>query len=70
MIFNYLVDHCGVQPNNIILFGRSIGSGPATWLAAKKEVCALVLISAFTSIQNIVKSMIGNFAKKLVKNHF
>lgn len=39
----------GVVPDNIILFGRSMGSGPSCELAARVQVGGLVLISAFTS---------------------
>jgi pimeloyl-ACP methyl ester carboxylesterase len=34
----------------VILYGRSVGSGPATWLASRHEAAGLVLEGAFTSI--------------------
>eukprot|EP00571_Detonula_confervacea_P006922 CAMPEP_0172320182 /NCGR_PEP_ID=MMETSP1058-20130122/39872_1 /TAXON_ID=83371 /ORGANISM="Detonula confervacea, Strain CCMP 353" /LENGTH=526 /DNA_ID=CAMNT_0013035395 /DNA_START=194 /DNA_END=1774 /DNA_ORIENTATION=+ len=33
--FNYLVKEKGVPPRNIILYGKSLGSGPVCWLANK-----------------------------------
>lgn len=33
--FNYLVRQKGVPPKNIILYGKSLGSGPVCWLAHK-----------------------------------
>ena len=50
--------------------GRSIGSGPATYLAANYEVGALVLISPFTSIRAVVKHFVGNLFSYIVKERF
>lgn len=50
--------------------GRSIGTGPATWLAAKKIVSSLILVSPFTSLRGVVKDLVGNFAKYLIKERF
>ena len=38
------------DPKSIILYGRSVGSGPSCYLAEKKIVGGLILHSAFTSI--------------------
>jgi fermentation-respiration switch protein FrsA (DUF1100 family) len=38
-----------VQPNRIIAFGRSVGSGPACDLASRHPVAGVILESAFTS---------------------
>lgn len=43
--------YIGIKPKNIIIMGRSIGTGPATYLASKREVGLLVLISPFSSIK-------------------
>jgi fermentation-respiration switch protein FrsA (DUF1100 family) len=40
----------GVSPDRIILWGHSLGSGPATLLASRHTAAALVLFGAFTSI--------------------
>jgi uncharacterized protein len=40
----------GVAPERIILWGHSLGSGPAVWLASRERAAALVLFGAFTSI--------------------
>jgi pimeloyl-ACP methyl ester carboxylesterase len=70
IVFNYLTQTVGVREENIILFGRSIGSGPATFLAARKKVASLILMSAYTSIKAAVKNIAGNFAKMLVAERF
>lgn len=38
-----------VDPERIVIFGRSLGSGPACSLAARRPSAALILQSAFTS---------------------
>jgi fermentation-respiration switch protein FrsA (DUF1100 family) len=40
----------GVPADRIILWGHSLGSGPATFLAGERPAAALVLFGAFTSV--------------------
>jgi fermentation-respiration switch protein FrsA (DUF1100 family) len=40
----------GIPSDHIILWGHSLGSGPATFLAGERPAAALVLFGAFTSI--------------------
>lgn len=47
--YNFLVQTMHVQPDKIIAFGRSVGTGPATDLASRRPVAGLILESAFTS---------------------
>jgi len=47
--YNFLVQTMHIQPNKIIAFGRSVGSGPAADLASRRPVAGLILESAFTS---------------------
>jgi len=47
--YDYLVSRKDVDPNRIILFGRSLGGGAVCALASNKPSCALILQSAFTS---------------------
>jgi len=51
--YNYLVTNLEMDPNNIIVHGRSVGSGPSCYLASKKPVGGLILESAFTSIHRV-----------------
>jgi pimeloyl-ACP methyl ester carboxylesterase len=43
----------GVPDNRIILWGHSLGSGPAVYLASRHAAAALVLFGAFTSIPDM-----------------
>ncbi len=53
-VYRYLTENCAVSPDSIILYGRSIGSGSAVYLAAEQPVGGLVLESAFTSVFRVV----------------
>jgi pimeloyl-ACP methyl ester carboxylesterase len=57
--FRFLVDEINVRYSQIILFGRSLGSGPAVFLAAQYPVGGLILVSAFSSIRAAVQSIVG-----------
>ena len=46
-----------------------MGSGPATFLAAHYNPGALILMSPYTSIKNVVKSKVG-WLSFLVAEHF
>jgi uncharacterized protein len=40
----------GIQPERLVLWGESLGSGVAVYLAASRKIAALVLEAAFTSV--------------------
>lgn len=75
IIYNFLTEVLEIKENNIILIGRCVGSGPATYLAAKHLVLALILISPFKSIKEAVRTMFptlhfGSLLKMFVKERF
>ena len=48
-VYGHAVRTLGIAPSRLVLYGRSVGSGPATELAARVPVGGLVLESAFLS---------------------
>ena len=52
------------------MFGRSMGSGPATYLSAHHNPGALILMSPYTSIRNIVRNKVGSWVSWIVAEHF
>lgn len=48
-VYDYLVAKRGIAPERIIVWGRSIGSGPSVHLAATRRSGGLVIESGFTS---------------------
>jgi hypothetical protein len=71
-IFNYLTQVIGVNDNDIILFGRSMGSGPASYLASKKNAFSLLLMSPYTSIKDVARNLLGwmSFLSMIVYERF
>ena len=60
----------GYKPNDVIIVGSSIGTGPATHLAnIYHDTYALILISPYTSIKNVAQEH-GSFFGNLVEDHF
>lgn len=47
--YHYLTKTKGIQPKQIILYGRSLGGGSACWLAVRKPIGGLILDGTFTS---------------------
>jgi len=68
-LFEFLTHDFGFKEKNIIVFGRSLGSGPATQVAAHYKPALLVLLSAYTSIKNVAKD-IWWWAKCFIKERF
>ncbi|MFB3892899.1 MAG: alpha/beta hydrolase [Phycisphaerae bacterium] len=52
--YDYLTGPLAVPPGRIIVYGRSVGSGPSVDLASRRPVGGLVLEAAFTSAFRIV----------------
>lgn len=55
--YNWLVEHNGVPPEKIILFGRSLGGAVAVELARRVKCGGLVVESSFTSAKEMSKRM-------------
>jgi fermentation-respiration switch protein FrsA (DUF1100 family) len=47
--YDYLAMDLKTVPDRIIIFGRSVGSGPATYIAARRPAAGLILQSPFVS---------------------
>ena len=54
MALNYLTETKGIPHNRIILYGRSLGGGPATDLASRFPVGGLILEQTFASVYRTV----------------
>ncbi len=64
---HWLLDHRRIPAGDIFVLGRSIGSGPATYLAAKyRGLAGLILVALFSSIDDAVHHR-GTSASILLK---
>jgi fermentation-respiration switch protein FrsA (DUF1100 family) len=59
-----------ISPSNIVIFGRSIGTAPSTYLASKKDVTALILISPMMSIRHVVRDILGRLVSYTIRDRF
>jgi len=48
--FQYLIKERSIPASDIVVHGRSLGGGPATWLCERVRTAALILESTFTSV--------------------
>ncbi|TVQ86595.1 MAG: alpha/beta hydrolase [Bacteroidetes bacterium] len=68
-IYDYAAQRDDIDPNNIVLMGRSIGSGPAVYLAHERQVKSVILISPFESIRAVAQSKLPFLPVSLILNH-
>ena len=59
IVYNFVQKMTFLRQKDIILLGRSLGSGAATHLAAKYEPGGLILMSPFTSIKCVAQNKVG-----------
>jgi fermentation-respiration switch protein FrsA (DUF1100 family) len=55
--WRYLTRTRGVEPGNIVIFGRSLGGAVAAWLAMRHEAGALIVESSFTSVPDLAREI-------------
>jgi abhydrolase domain-containing protein 17 len=58
-VYDYLTQVVGVRETNVILWGRSMGSGPTSYLSSIKQCHSVILMSAFMSIKEVAKDILG-----------
>lgn len=68
-VYDFLIS-LGFKRKNIIVFGRSIGTGVATELAIRRKIAILALMAPFTSLRAIANDIVGRFFKYFVKERF
>jgi len=69
-VYIFLTQTLNISPSRIILLGRSMGSGPACYLASTYQIGGLYLFSPYLSIQEAASAMVGSFLSIFVKDRF
>ena len=74
-VFKFINEVQNINENNIIIMGRCIGSGPATYLAKSHNIMSLILLSPLKSIKEAIKTMfpklkLGEVIQSIVKERF
>ena len=54
-IYDEVASFPGIDPKRIVAMGRSLGSGVATYLASKRPVAAVVLVTPYDSIAAVAR---------------
>ncbi len=60
----------GIAARDVIIVGNSIGSGPATEMALRHDVAALMLVSGFSSLPDVVGEAMPFVPRWLVRDRF
>ena len=69
VIYKFMQRTLEIDMKDLVIIGRSIGSGPASWLASQ-GTGALILLSPYTSIRKAVRGLIGSILQYIVKDQF
>lgn len=71
LVMQFLIEVQHYAEKDIILIGRSMGSGPACQLAVQyPSISALILLSPYTSLKQAVKTLLGTLASLIVRERF
>jgi fermentation-respiration switch protein FrsA (DUF1100 family) len=65
----YIVDTLGVKPENVVIFGRSLGGGVAAEMALRKQSGVLIIESGFTSVPDLGKKFFPYLPVRLISRH-
>ena len=68
-IYDYAIDAGAAEPEHIVVMGRSLGSGLATLLAARRRVRAAILITPYDSILAVASRHYGWFPVERLLRH-
>jgi len=68
-IYDAMISQYKINPDNIIIVGRSLGSSVATYLASQRKVSGLILITPFDSIEKMAANRFKVFPIKLIIKH-
>lgn len=67
----YIVSEVGFSYNQVMLLGRSLGSGPAVYLASRFPVGGLLLVNPFASLRGAAECHVGKALSRIAfQDHF
>lgn len=67
-VFDEVSKQYGINSDSIVLLGRSLGSGIASYVASEREVSKVVLITPYDSIVNVAQKRFPLFPVSLLMN--
>eukprot|EP00930_Biecheleria_cincta_P045243 TRINITY_DN31188_c0_g1_i1.p1 TRINITY_DN31188_c0_g1~~TRINITY_DN31188_c0_g1_i1.p1 ORF type:complete len:481 (-),score=81.73 TRINITY_DN31188_c0_g1_i1:21-1463(-) len=60
--YRFLTEVLDFAPEDVVLIGRSIGSGPALYLGSQFPVHGVILVCPFLSVKEVVRTHVGRLA--------
>jgi abhydrolase domain-containing protein 17 len=69
-VYDYLTQIAGVKESDIVVCGRSMGTGPASYLGSRKQPHSIALMSPYTSIRDAASSLLGSAVSIIVYERF
>ena len=69
IIYDYFSKREGIDSDNIILMGRSLGTGVAIYLATQRQAKKIILVSPYDSIVNIGQRRFPYLPVRLILKH-
>jgi len=54
-IYDYFSKRDDINSSNVVVMGRSIGTGVATYLSSKRDVTSVILVSPYDTITSVAK---------------
>jgi pimeloyl-ACP methyl ester carboxylesterase len=68
-VYDFAVKQPGVSAENIVVVGRSLGSGVASYVAANRQVLGLVLVTPYDSMAAVAQGHYPYFPVRLLLKH-
>jgi uncharacterized protein len=68
-VFDEIVIDMDLRPADVLLFGRSLGTGVATFVAGKRPVSKVILVTPFDSLRDVAKAHFRLFPVGLLMRH-
>lgn len=68
-VFDHMLAAEGIDPAHVVLMGRSLGSGVAVHVAAKRKVGGIILVTPFDSLVNVARAHYPIFPVGLLLKH-
>jgi uncharacterized protein len=68
-ILDTVIKKEGIDPDHVILMGRSLGSGVAVYVAARRNVGGIILVTPFDSLTHVAQIHYPIFPVRLLLKH-
>jgi pimeloyl-ACP methyl ester carboxylesterase len=70
-LFDHVTRTMGIKPQQVVLFGRSLGSGVAVYVAAHRPVAGVILVTPFDSLAAVAAGHYPLFpVRRLIRHPF